>query len=174
MQDEHTPDPRRNEPAEPDHLTEPAAQSAEQPRAPRADELPERMQEVAGRLGRMLGRSVQRARAAGEEAARDARPEVERLARSARSAAETARPHVEQAGRSAIQYVRDHNDEIKRAARVGAELTAHQVLPMRLRPIVAAVEADRWRRAPYRDDRTDPEAHSADASSGPTPDRQQP
>ena len=139
------------------------------------DQLPERMQEVAGRLGRMLGRSVQRARTVGEEAARDARPEVERLARSARSAAEVARPHVEQAGRSAIQYVRDHNDDIKRAARVGAELTAHQVLPMQLRPIVAAVEADRWRRTPYRDNRTDAQAPSSDApSGGVTPEHPQP
>jgi hypothetical protein len=124
--------------------------------------------ETAARLGGVLGRAARRAVALGEEAAREARPEAERLAQQARAAAEAARPRIEEAGRQAIRYVRDHDEEIKRAAIVAGEITARQVMPARLRPIVHAIEADRWRRAPLRDDRMPPAPRAAapDAPGG--------
>lgn len=119
---------------------------------PRTDR-DEQVGQAAERLGRALGRFARQARSAGEELAREARPEAERLARQARTAAEAARPHLERAGREAVRYAREHEDDIKRAARVGASYTARRVVPLPLRPIVDAVEADRRRRPPLRDDR---------------------
>ncbi|MDA1010144.1 MAG: hypothetical protein O2888_01575 [Chloroflexi bacterium] len=117
-----------------------------------AGRLTDRAEEVAGHLGRFLGQSARRARALGEEAAREARPELERLARSARAAADAARPHVERAGRSAV---REHDGELKRAARITGEVAAQRLMPAPLRPFVAAMEAEQWRRAPLRDARAE-------------------
>lgn len=109
---------------------------------------------TGARVGGALGRFARRALSAGEQAARDARPEAERLAQKARAAAEAARPHVERVGRDAVRYARDHEDELKRAARVGAEFTARNAIPLPLRPVVDAIEAERLiRPAPLRDDR---------------------
>lgn len=107
----------------------------------------------AERLRQEAERLAQRARPEAERLAQRARPEAERLAQKARAAADAARPHVERAGREAIQYARDHEDEIKRAALTGAEFTARRAVPLPLRPIVNAVEDERRRRPPLRDDR---------------------
>ncbi|MCA9850624.1 MAG: hypothetical protein KC461_08260 [Dehalococcoidia bacterium] len=132
-------------------------------RDPRRAARDEQLGEGAERVGRMLGRFARKARATGEELAREARPEAERLARQARIAADAARPHLERAGREAVKYAREHEDEIKRAARTGAEFTARRAIPLPLRPIVDAVEQDRRRRPPLRDDRApdDPPATGA-------------
>lgn len=128
-------------------------QDREQPEGEQTRPATDRAQEIATRLGGLLGRTAHRARERGEEAMRDARPEAERVARAARTAADAARPRIEQAGRDAVRFVRDHDGEIKRAARIGAEVAAQRAMPVPLRPIVAAIEADRWRRAPLRDER---------------------
>lgn len=141
-------------------------------------ETPRDWERTVSRIGGVLGRFAQRARDVGEQAARDARPEVERLAqrakaaaedarpeaerlaqltaRRAKAAADAARPHVERAGRDAVRYARDHEDELKRAARVGAGFTARRVIPLPLIPIVDAMQAEAMRRpAPLLDDRAD-------------------
>jgi len=138
-----------------EHETPQPASDPEQPSGEPPHHDPAlRANEVATRIGRLIGRTAHRARELGEEAAREARPEAERLAHATRDAVERARPLVEQAGRDAVRYVREHDQEIKRIARVSAEVTAHQVMPGRLRPIVAALEAERWQRAPLRDARS--------------------
>lgn len=143
-----------------------------EPQEGRPADTGQRVTDTAARIGHLLGRTAHRATQLSGQAAQDARPEVERIARSARAAADTIRPRVEQAGRSAIQYVRDHDADIKRAARISAEVTAHQVMPLKLRPIVAAIESDRWKRAPLRDHRDTAElssepSRSPDRPSGP-------
>ena len=120
---------------------------------PRRAARDEQLGQGAERVGRALGRFARKARATGKELAREARPEAERLARQARIAADAARPHLERAGREAVKYAREHEDEIKQAARTGAEVTARRAIPLPLRPIVDAVEQDRRRRPPLRDDR---------------------
>src|SRR5690606_35769024 len=123
---------------------------------------------VAEGIGRTLGRFARKARPEAERLAQRAKPEAERLARQARAAAEAARPHVEQAGRDALHYSREHQDEIKRAAITGAEFTARNAVPLPLRPIVNAVEADRRRRPPLTDDRA-PAPAPAPAPDAPPP-----
>jgi hypothetical protein len=124
------------------------------------DRRDEQVSRAAETFGRTLGKFARRARPEAERLrqeadrlAQRARPEAERLAQKARAAADAARPHVERAGRDAIQYARDHEDEIKRAALTGAEFTARRAVPLPLRPIVSAVEDEHRRRPPLRDDR---------------------
>jgi len=113
---------------------------------PEAERLAQRARPEAERLAQNVS---EKARQASEQA----RPEIENLARKARTAAEAALPHVERAGRDAVQFARDHESEIKRAALTSAEFTARRVVPLPLRPIVDAVEADRRRRPPLTDNR---------------------
>lgn len=134
--------------------TEDAPATAPDPeRAKRDEQAAIAAERVGGTLGRFAGRWARKARAAGEEIAREARPEADQLVKRARAAADAARPHVVRAGREAAQYAREHQDEIKDAARTGAAFTARRAVPLPLRPIVEAVEADRRRRPPLRDDR---------------------
>lgn len=163
--DEHAPEPPR------EARDEQAGRAGEIGRAlgrfarkarPEAERLAQRVRPEAERL-------AQRVRPEAERLAQRARPEAERLARSARAAAEAARPHVERAGRDAVQYAREHEDEIKRAARTGAEFTARRAVPLPLRPIVDAVEADRRRRPPLTDTRTPVDAPPAASSDAATP-----
>ena len=139
--------------------------ASEQPREARDEQVGR----AAEGIGRALGRFARKARPEAERLAQRVRPEAERLARSARAAAEAARPHVERAGRDAVQYAREHEDEIKRAARTGAEFTARRAVPLPLRPIVEAVEADRRRRPPLTDTRTPADAPSATSADRPAP-----
>lgn len=101
---------------------------------------PAELSATATRVGGMLGRFARRALAAGEQVARDARPEAERLAKQARAAAEAARPHIERAGQDAVRYVREHDTEIKQAARTGARITAMRAVPAPFRPVVNALD----------------------------------
>lgn len=93
--------------------------------------------ELAENVGRSLGRLARTARAR----ARAAQPEAERLARQARDAAEAAMPHVRRAGREAAaragQFVRENQDDIRRATTTGAGLAAGRS-PV-LRPVIFAV-----------------------------------
>ena len=113
---------------------------------------------------RGLGRAAAEVAGAGAEEARKlaeiARPEVERRARQAKAAAEAARPHLEQKARDATDYVRDHQDEIVRASKRGAEVAAsgaaRAVTPAPLRPAVDAMKHEL--RTPTDDDSDEPEA----------------
>lgn len=124
-----------NVPAE--HAPDPGAHA---PAPHEGDEAPRDWERTAARVGGVLGRFAQRT--------------AQQAAQRAKAAAEAARPHVERTGRDALRYARDHEDEIKRVARVGAGLTARRVVPMPLVPIVDAMQAEALRRpAPLRDDR---------------------
>jgi hypothetical protein len=98
-----------------------------------------------------------------------ARPEVERRARQARAAAEAARPHIEGKAREATDYVREHQDDIVRASKRGAEVAAstvaRTVTPGPLRPAVDAMERE-LRATPNA---ANPSAPDADASSSKPP-----
>jgi hypothetical protein len=80
-----------------------------------------------------------------QHAAEQARPEAQRLARQARAAAEAARPHLERAGREAGRYVREHDEELRRAAITGAEVAARHVMPPGVARIIDAAQAARPR-----------------------------
>ncbi|MEX2446488.1 MAG: hypothetical protein WD734_04040 [Dehalococcoidia bacterium] len=126
-------------------------ETREDRRSARADEI----EAKAARLGGMVGRFARRFAA-------DARPEAERAGRLAAerarlaaqhglAAAQAARPHVERAAGQARGYVHDHDDEIRRAARVAASLAATRAVPLPLRPIVDAASQE-LRRPPLRVD----------------------
>lgn len=99
---------------------------------------------------RGLRRAASEVADAGTEEARKlaeaARPEIERRAQQAKAAAEAARPHVEQKAREATSYVREHQDEIVRASKRGAEVAAsgaaRAVTPGPLRPALDAMERE--------------------------------
>lgn len=114
-------------------------------------ETPPRQQKLASSFGdafRGLARVAGFAAAAGNEEARrlaDAsRPEVERRVRQAKAAAVAATPHLKQAATDATEYVREHQDEIRRGARRGAGVVADQavraVTPRPLRPAINAMK----------------------------------
>lgn len=113
----------------------------------------------------MLGRFARRALAVGEQAARDARPEAERLAKQARAAAEAARPHIERAGQDAVRYVREHDTEIKEAAKAGARITARRAVPVPFRPVVDALDLSRPRRIERIDDDAESEPPHPDSAA---------
>lgn len=99
---------------------------------------------------RGLRRAASEVADAGTEEARKlaevARPEIARRAQQAKAAAEAARPHVEQKAREATSYVREHQDEIVRASKRGAEVAAsgaaRAVTPGPLRPALDAMERE--------------------------------
>ncbi len=99
---------------------------------------------------RGLRRAASEVADAGAEEARKladaARPEIERRAKQAKAAADAARPHVEQKAREATAYVREHQDEIVRASKRGAEVAAsgvaRTVTPGPLRPALDAMERE--------------------------------
>ncbi|MDA1239487.1 MAG: hypothetical protein O2798_01460 [Chloroflexi bacterium] len=107
--------------------------------------------QIGGRLGRLF-RAARRTAAPGPErdhlieqaraAVDSVRPQVERAAQQARAAAEAARPHVERAARQAVQYTRDHQDQIRHVAAVGAIEAGRRVVPPALRPIATVVEGE--------------------------------
>lgn len=93
-----------------------------------------------------------------------ARPEVERRARQAKAAAEAARPHIEGKAREATDYVRDHQDDIVRASKRGAEVAAstaaHAVTPRPLRPAIDAMSRELRGSAKPRSADSDAAQHS--------------
>ena len=99
---------------------------------------------------RGLSRAASEVAESGAEEARRlaeaARPEVERRAKQAKAAADAARPHVEQRARDATKYVREHQDDIVRASKRGAQVAgstaARTVTPGPLRPAVDAMEQE--------------------------------
>ncbi len=100
--------------------------------------------------------------ASAEEArklAEAARPEIERRAKQAKAAAEAARPQMEQKARDETDYVRDHQEEIVRASKRGAEVAAstaaRAVTPRPLRPALDAMQRE------LRDPPTDEDASDA-------------
>jgi multidrug efflux pump subunit AcrA (membrane-fusion protein) len=148
----------------------------------------------ASALNRFVRRAAKSARAAAEaarpeaerlarqarDAAEAARPEAERLARQARDAAEAAaraaRPRVERAAREARQYLEEHDEELRRAGRVGAHYIVARSIPVPIRPLVDAMgrEISRPRaplRAPEPDIHGTPEAEAPEPPSGTAPPR---
>jgi ABC-type transporter Mla subunit MlaD len=122
---------------------------------PGDDEIQEAPRDAAANIGGTLGRLFRAARRSASpgperdhliEQARaavdSARPQVERAAQQARAAAEAARPHVERAARQAVQYTRDHQDQIRHVAAVGAIEASRRVVPPSLRPIATVVEGE--------------------------------
>ena len=99
---------------------------------------------------RGLRRAASEVADAGAEEARKlaeaARPEIERRAKQAKAAADAARPHVEQKARAASEYVRQHQEEIVRASKRGAEVAAsgaaRAITPGPLRPALDAMEQE--------------------------------
>jgi ElaB/YqjD/DUF883 family membrane-anchored ribosome-binding protein len=103
---------------------------------------------------RGLTRAASEVATSGAEEARrlaeTARPEVERRAREAtrqaKAAAEAARPHAERAIHGATDYVRTHQDDIRRASKTGARTAAstaaRAVTPGPLRPAVDAMSRE--------------------------------
>lgn len=121
---------------------------------------------------RGLRRAASEVADAGAEEARKlaeaARPEIERRAKQAKAAADAARPHVEQKAREATAYVREHQDEIVRASKRGAEVAAsgvaRTVTPGPLRPALDAMERE-LRDSP-QDDQPVETAAEADTRDG--------
>ena len=79
---------------------------------------------AAARLGRSAGRIVRRAK----KRVRKAEPEARRLAQVA---ADAVKPSVQKAS----EFVRDHEDELLAAGRVGASAAISRALPLALRPL---------------------------------------
>jgi hypothetical protein len=108
--------------------------------------------EFARSAGRTMGRLARSAR----KAAREKEPEARRLASK-------AKPVAEQAGR----FIREHDDEIKRAASTSARIVATRSAPPVLRPVIVAVSDELTRRpaqprqrqaSPPADDTQSPQA----------------
>jgi len=132
---------------------------------------PPRRRKPSGGFGsalRGLARAAGEVAAAGGEEARrlaeTARPEVERRAQQAKAAAEAATPHIKQAASDATDYVREHQEEIRRGAQRGAGIVADQavrtVTPGPLRPAIDAMK-DELREEPE----SSPEAPDAERTS---------
>ena len=122
----------------------------EQPTDDAADQPPPKRKPASSLGGalRGLARAASEAAAVGGQEARrlaeTARPEVERRAKQAKVAAEAATPRVKQAAADATDYVREHQDELRRGARRGAGVIADQavraVTPRPLRPAIDAMK----------------------------------
>ena len=136
---------------------------------------PPRQRKPASSFGgalRGLARVAGFAAAAGHEEARRladaARPEVERRVKQAKAAAVAATPHIKQAATDATEYVREHQDEIRRGAKRGAGVVADQavrtVTPRPLRPAIDAMK-DELREQP----KTTSEATETDTDEATAP-----
>ena len=94
---------------------------------------------------------------------------MERLAKQAKAAADAATPHVKQAAAGATDYVREHQDEIRRGAKRGAGVVADQavrtVTPGPLRPAIDAMK-DELREQP--DETSEEPEPTTDEQSEPT------
>jgi len=126
---------------------------SDRPEPPAEDDAstPRRKRKPTGGFGsalRGLARAASEvAAASGEEARRlaeTARPEVERRAQQAKAAAEAATPHIKQAASDATNYVKEHQNEIRRGAQRGAGVVADQavrtITPGPLRPAIDAMK----------------------------------
>ena len=95
-------------------------------------------------LARVAGEAAAAGGAEARRLADAARPEVERRAKQAKAAAGSATPHIKQVAADATEYVREHQDEIRRGARRGAGVVADQavraVTPRPLRPAINAMK----------------------------------
>ena len=152
-EDRDTPAESTEPPAEPAQPTEPAAPtfgsmanalfSRAKAGAQQALDAVEQRRPAAERMAREAFERAQHAVDA-------ARPEVERLARDAAAAAQSAaafaRPVVERVAHDAVDYARDHQDELRRAATSAADAAANlatqRIVPGPLRPMVDALRQE--------------------------------
>jgi len=144
MHDGETPDQREDEPAASEGSEAPEPGGTPRTARPAGGGFGASLRRLAKAAGEVAEAGAREAGARARDASEGARPEAERLARRARAAAEAARPHLERGARDAARYVREHDDDIRRAAKrsasVTARLAADLATPGPLRPAVHAFE----------------------------------
>ena len=116
----------------------------------RAPGVPVILDSKRGDIGSTAEKYAREAFERAQHAVDAARPEVERLARDAAAAAQSAaafaRPVVERVAHDAVDYARDHQDELRRAATSAADAAANlatqRIVPGPLRPMVDALRQE--------------------------------